>query len=200
MAERVAMLIIEPRALLREALVSLMASHSFHVVGGVGSAAEIDKSLLVADLPKLVIIGALRPEEATTTASSVRTLWPESKIVLLFEHASPAAFQTLLASEIDACIPLVASTETLIGTLQQIIAADLRILVRGTALARPTRWQDEGDGFDLGVEDLLRLDIPKVASRLAFTLSSARSPIATVVTKRVAAGDVSSSGNFHGLS
>src|SRR5262245_13231290 len=59
MGERVAMLIIEPRSLVREALVSLMASHSYRVVCAVASAAEIDSSSLGADVPKLVIVGAL---------------------------------------------------------------------------------------------------------------------------------------------
>ena len=81
------MLIIEPRSLVREGLVSLMASYSYHVVGGVASTADIDRPLLVADVPKLVILGALPAEEATTAASCIRKLWPETKIIHLFERA-----------------------------------------------------------------------------------------------------------------
>ena len=65
-----------------------MTSHSYHVVGGVASTADIDRSLLVADEPKLVILGALSAEEATTAANCIRMLWPETKIILLFERAS----------------------------------------------------------------------------------------------------------------
>ena len=133
MADYVTTIVIEPRSLVREALVSLMGSHSYYVVGGVASTADIDNSLLVADAPKLVILGALPADEAAAAASSIRKLWPEGKIILLFERASPADYQKLLASEIDGCIPLFASPDTLIGTLQQIIAADLRILVLRTA-------------------------------------------------------------------
>ena len=88
MGERVTTLIIEPRSLVCEALVSLMESNSYHVVGNVASTADIGNSLLVADVPKLVILGALPMEEATTAASCIRKLWPETKIVLLFERAS----------------------------------------------------------------------------------------------------------------
>ena len=133
MGERVATLIIEPRSLVCEALVSLMASHSYHVVGGVASTADIDSSLLVADVPRLVILGALPMEEATTAASCIRKLWPETKIVLLFERASSTDYQNWQASEIDGCIPLSVSPDVLIGTLRQIVEGDLRILVHEAA-------------------------------------------------------------------
>ena len=133
MGERVATLIIEPRSLVCEALVSLMESHSYHVVCGVASTADIDSSLLVADVPRLVILGALPMEEATTAASCIRKLWPETKIVLLFERASSTDYQNWQASEIDGCIPLSVSPDVLIGTLQQIVEGDLRILVHEAA-------------------------------------------------------------------
>ena len=129
MEKHVVTIIVEPRLLVREALASLLASHSYHVVGGVASTADIDDTSLAADAPKLVILGALPDEDIATAASSIRKLWPETKIVLLFDHASPANLHKLLASQIDGCIPLSASPDMLIGTLQQIIAADLRMLV-----------------------------------------------------------------------
>jgi len=162
MGECVATIVIEPRLLVREALVSLMASHSYHVVGGVASAAGIDNSLLVAEAPKLVILGALPANEAIAAASSIRKLWRETKIVLLLERASSADYQKLLASEIDGCIPLFASPDTLIGTLRQIIAADLRIMVFKTAasssMSRPMDRQEEGDEFDVAGNNLARSD------------------------------------------
>jgi two-component system, NarL family, nitrate/nitrite response regulator NarL len=133
MGERVATLIIEPRSLVCEALVSLMASHSYYVVCGVASTADIDSSLPVADVPKLVILGALSMEEATSAASCIRELWPETKIVLLYERASSTDYQNWQASEIDGCIPLSVSPDVLIGTLQQIVEGDLKILVQEAA-------------------------------------------------------------------
>src|SRR5262245_47879688 len=129
MGECVTATIIEPRTLLREALTSLMTSHSCHVLGAVASTTDIDKSMLAAGAPRLVMLGALPTEDAIAAAGSIRKLWPETKIILLFEHASSADFQKLLASEIDGCIPLSASSDTLVGTLRQIVAADLRILI-----------------------------------------------------------------------
>jgi two-component system, NarL family, nitrate/nitrite response regulator NarL len=152
MGERIATLIIEPRSLVRQGLVSLMASHSYHVIGGVGSAADIDSSLLVADVPRLVILGALPAEEAAPAASCIRKLWPDTKIVLLFERASSTDYQNWQASEIDGCIPLSVSPDVLIGTLQQILDGDLKILVH------------------------------EAASRSVIALPSARLPIAPVVT------------------
>ena len=174
MGERVATLIIEPRSLVCEALVSLMESHSYHVVCGVASTADIDTASLVADVPKLVILGALPAEEATIAASCIRELWPETKIILLFERASSTDYQNWQASEIDGCIPLSVSTDVLIGTLQRILEGDLRILLQ------------------------------EAESRSVIALPSARLPIAPVVTNeeaRIGAFDGSFSIRVrHGLS
>ena len=156
MEERIATLIIEPRSLVREGLVSLMASHSYHVIGGVGSTADIDSSLLVADVPRLVILGALPAEEAAPAGSCIRKLWPDTKIVLLFERASSTDYQNWQASEIDGCIPLSVSPDVLIGTLQHILDGDLKILVH------------------------------EAASRSVIALPCARLPIAPVVTNEEA--------------
>ena len=173
MGKLVTTLIVEPRSLVREALTSLMANHSYHVVGGVASTADISNSLLVADVPKLVILGALPAEEATTAASCIRKLWPETKIVLLYERASSTDYQNWQASEIDGCIPLSVSPDVLIGTLQQILDGDLKILVH------------------------------EAASRSVIALPSARLPIAAVVTNeeaRIGAFDSLSIRVRHGLS
>jgi two-component system, NarL family, nitrate/nitrite response regulator NarL len=128
MAMGVSTIIIEPRFLVREALVSLMGKHSYRVVSGVASTKDIVSSI-VADAPELVILGALPAEDVARNADSIRKLWPETKIVLLVEHASAADFHQLLVSEIDGCVPLFVSPDTLIRTLELILVEDLRILV-----------------------------------------------------------------------
>ena len=152
MEQFVATIVIEPRSLVREALISLMASHSYEVVGSFASTADIENALRVADAPGLVILGALPAGEAVSAAGSIRKRWPETKIILLFDHASSADFQKLLASEIDGCIPLFASPDTLIGTLQQIVAGDFRIMVLKTeasSMPRATGCREEGDQLGL---------------------------------------------------
>jgi two-component system nitrate/nitrite response regulator NarL len=142
------------------------------VVCGVASTADIDNSLLVADVPKLVILGVLPAEEVALAASCIRRLWPETKIVLLFERASSTDYQNWQASEIDGCIPLSVSPDVLIGTLEQILDGDLKILVH------------------------------EAASRSLVALPSARLPIApTNEEARIGAFDGSFSiGVRHGLS
>lgn len=132
MARKTATIIIEPHLLVREALESLIKSR-YRVVCSVGSTADIDSSTMVGDGPKLVILGADSTDEAIVEAVSVRQLWSNSKIVLLFEHASVANFQKLLTSEVDGCVPLFASPETLIRTLDLVTIEDARVVVTGNA-------------------------------------------------------------------
>ena len=116
-------MIIEPRSLMREALASLMVSHSFRMIGNMASAADIDKFSTTGAAPRLVILSALPVDEVASVARHSRGLWPEAKVVLLFERASLGDFQKVLASDIDGCIPVSASPDTLVDTLQRIIAA-----------------------------------------------------------------------------
>ena len=85
------------------------------------------------DGPKLVILGAESTDDAVAEAVSIRKLWSNSKIVLLFEHASVADFQKLLTSEVDGCVPLFASPETLIRTLDLVTIEGARVVVTASA-------------------------------------------------------------------
>jgi two-component system nitrate/nitrite response regulator NarL len=165
--------------LVREALVSLMASHSYQVLGGVASMADIESSSLVTDAPGLVILGPLPADAAASAAGGIRKLWPDTKIVFLFDQASPADFRVLLASEIDGCIPLFASPDTLVDTLQQIIAADLRILVLKTqtySMRCPADGQEAVGELDVTQNNLPRSDDAK------------NSPIDHTVSRRLSHG------------
>lgn len=129
MSTNVATIIIEPRLLVREALESLMATRSYRIVCRVGSTAEIGSASIVAAGSKLVILGAQSADNAVTEALGVRKLWPDSKIVLLSEFTCLAEFHKLLTSEIDGCVPLIVSPETLLGTLDLIVTRDVRVML-----------------------------------------------------------------------
>src|SRR4026207_466341 len=111
--------------------------------------------------PSSSSLGRRRPGKATTAASCIRKLWPETKIVLLFERASSTDFQKLSVSEIDGCVPLSASPDVLISALQQILDGDFKILIQNTA------------------------------SSSVIALPSARLPIAAVVTSEEGRNDAS---------
>jgi two-component system, NarL family, nitrate/nitrite response regulator NarL len=142
MARRTATIIIEPHLLVREALESLIKNYRYRVVCSVGSTADISNAKIAGDGPKLVILGgAESTDNAVTEAVSIRKLWSDTKIVLLFEHASITDFQKLLTSEVDGCVPLFASPETLIRTLDLVTLEDARVVVTASAkhpAIRPT--------------------------------------------------------------
>lgn len=114
---------------MREALVSLMESNSYHVVCSVASAAGIERSAFEEVQPKLVILGSLPAEQVAEAASSIRKCWQDVKIVMLFEKVPSRDLQRLLASGLDACIPMSASPRTLTDALQLIVDQQLRLLM-----------------------------------------------------------------------
>lgn len=137
MAIWTATIIIERHLLLREALESLIKNYRYRIVCSVGSTADIVNPSMVGDGPKLVILGTQSADDAVTEAVGIRKLWPDSKIVLLFEYASTADCQKLLASEINGCVPLFVSPETLIRTLDLVMIEDARVMVT-TGTRRPS--------------------------------------------------------------
>jgi two-component system, NarL family, nitrate/nitrite response regulator NarL len=137
MAIWTATIIIEPHLLLREALESLIKNYRYRIVCSVGSTADIVNPSMVGEGPKLVILGAQSADDAVTEAAVIRKLWSDSKIVLLFEYASTVDCQKLLASEINGCVPLFVSPETLIRTLDLVMIEDARIMIT-TGTRRPS--------------------------------------------------------------
>jgi two-component system nitrate/nitrite response regulator NarL len=133
MESKLATIVVESRLLIREALKSMMAKNSCRVVCDIGSIAEMNGASALPEGPKLVILGPQSADNALSEAVSARKLWPDSRIILLYEHLSPADFQKLLMSEINGCVPLFASSDTLVGTLDMIVTKDIRVMVVGDA-------------------------------------------------------------------
>ena len=131
MGSRLATIVVESRLLVREALKSLMVKHSYRVVCDIGSTAEISGASAFPDEPSLVILGAQSADNALSEAVSARKLWPDSKIILLYEYFSPADFQKVLMSEINGCVPLLASPDTLISSLDIVVIKGARVMVVG---------------------------------------------------------------------
>lgn len=129
MSNGVATIIIEPRSLVREALESLMATHSYRVVHGVGSTASIPDPAIVSDGPKLVILSGPSADEAVAEATVIRQMWPNSKIMLLFESTAADASLKLTTSQVDGYVPLSVSPDTLISTLDLILSNDIRVMI-----------------------------------------------------------------------
>src|SRR6185312_1347077 len=81
MGDLTATVVIEARSLLREALVSLMESHSYKVVCSIGSPADIHCNALKEEQPKLVMLGRLPAGDLADTTSRIRRCWHDAKII-----------------------------------------------------------------------------------------------------------------------
>ena len=132
MGPRPTTIIVESRLLIRKALKSLMTESSYRVVCDVASTGDIVDAT-ISEEPKLIILSAQSADTAFIEALGARRLWPDSKIILLYEYASPADFQKLLTSEINGCVSWSVSLETLISTLDKIVTTDLRVMVGANA-------------------------------------------------------------------
>lgn len=159
----VSSVVIESRSLVREALVSLLKDKGYGTIGSIDSAADAEKTLHLAEAPRLVILGPRPADEVASTAISIRRLWRDAKIVLLSDQASSADYSKLLASEIDGCIPLFASPDDLADALKSIlVAGDFRVLIFKTDKSSSTPYPPgRGDALGLIANAPMRSDVGK---------------------------------------
>ncbi len=161
--------VIEPRSLVREALVSLLKDKGYRTIGSIDTAADAEKTLRLAEAPRIVILGPRPADEVASTALSIRRLWRDAKIVLLSDQASSIDYSKLLASEIDGCIPLFASPDDLADALKSILlAGDFRVLIfktdKSSTTPCPTGSQEKGDALGLLPNALLQSDVVKMGA------------------------------------
>jgi two-component system nitrate/nitrite response regulator NarL len=131
LGSKLATIVVESRLLVREALNALMAKNGYRVVCDIRSTAECNGVAGLSDEPKLVILGAQLADNALSEAVTARKLWPDSKIILLYEYLSAADFEKVLMSEINGCVPLFASPDTLINSLDMVVTKGARVMVVG---------------------------------------------------------------------
>lgn len=101
------------------------------IVSSVASITDIDRNAFKDARPTLFIRGILPPHRAAEITNSIRRCWQGAKIIVLFEEASPADLQKLLASGFDACVPVLASSQTVIDAVELMVLEGLRVLVMG---------------------------------------------------------------------
>ncbi len=148
MSNRIATVVIEARSLVREALVSLVESHSYHVVCSLASTGQLDSELPGDIQPELVILVAPWPDRGAEITSRIHRLWPAAKIIVLFEQASPPHLQSLVASGVNACVPLSVSPHTLIDILELIVREDFRIAMQSGTSASDVSISRQVPGDD----------------------------------------------------
>ena len=176
--------IIEPRSLMREALVSLMESHSYQVVCSVASTTDIDRGDFKDIQPELVILGLLPVDCVAEATSSIRRRWQGAKIIMLFEKATSRDLQKLLASGLDACIPMFASPRSLISALQLIVGEQLRVLMVSDSIIADSSIDLQADDED-GSKPQER---PRIASFIQPLSDSEMSGVRTALAKNPLGG------------
>jgi two-component system nitrate/nitrite response regulator NarL len=128
MSLRVTTAIIEPNMLMREGLASLLEKYSYRIVGSANEAADLIAQGF-PEPPKLVLVGAETIDQTLANAERCRKLWPGSKIVLLRGPGNVDDFRQMQASEIDGCVPLSVSQDTLMRTVDLVMLENAKIMV-----------------------------------------------------------------------
>jgi len=120
--------VLENHLLLRECLVSLMSQYPFDAVRSVSGPDELSGlTPQLGDHPTIIVLLGIRlsAEDAILEAKRVRGVWDSPKICYLCDKLSTPDVQGLLGSEIDACIPLLASSDTLFKAIELVATENI---------------------------------------------------------------------------
>jgi len=138
--------IIASSALLREGMASLLQGTPYKVVAAVGRLAELADHDLTKGHRALAIIGIDwqigRPDQVAESIRLLRSLMPDSKIVLVAETYGPVDLQGVLALAPDGYIVNLGSRDMLVKSLE-LIFMDQQIFVLGRPIAALSNEQAE---------------------------------------------------------
>lgn len=116
-------ILVEDHALLREGLVRLYREAGHHVVGTLGSCADLDATIASA-APDLVVLDVRLPpdftDEGARAAAAIKQTWPDVGVLLLSQHietthsvslAGLAGFGYLLKDRVLDVVEFLAASE-----------------------------------------------------------------------------------------
>jgi two-component system nitrate/nitrite response regulator NarL len=139
-------IIVAQRVLLREGIASLLQSTRFKVVAAVPGPDQLARVSSPRTREALALVavdqqnGSL--EQASECIRRVRSLLPESKVVLLVETNAEIDVHCLLALSPDGCLVNVSSQDVLHKALELTVLGQ-RVLVLGNSAAITTKHDDE---------------------------------------------------------
>lgn len=154
-------IIVSPKVVLREGIVSLLQDSRYKVVGCAAGPAELPPTCCPKGQQALAIVGVDRQngdlDDAAESIRLLRTLMPDGKVVLVVETNGPIDLQRELALSPDACIFNLGSRDTLIKVLE-LAFTDQRVFVFGKSITTTAKSDDEFtdnslplDSFRLGI-------------------------------------------------
>ena len=127
-----ATVIITSRVLLREGIASLLQNTRYKVVACVATPEELTPESCPKGQPRLAIVGINLQngnlDQAAESIRRLRSLLPDSKVLLVAESNESVDLQRVLTLAPDACIFSLSSRETLINALE-LTLLDQRVFV-----------------------------------------------------------------------
>lgn len=138
--------IVASSALLREGMASLLQGSPYKVVAAVGRSAELADHEFSKGRRMLAIVGIdwqiERLDQAAESIRQLKSLMPDSKIVLVAETRAPVDLQGVLALAPDGYILNLGSRDMLVKSLE-LIFMDQQIFVLGRPIAALSNEQAE---------------------------------------------------------
>jgi two-component system, NarL family, nitrate/nitrite response regulator NarL len=125
-------IIVTPKALLREGIVSVLKDTPYKVVATAAGLAELSHVPCSKSQPTLAVVGMSAGnenlDEIGKSIQLLRSLMPDCKVALLVESSKPIDPQRVLMLSPDACIFNLSSGDTLIKMLE-LTLMDQRVFV-----------------------------------------------------------------------
>jgi two-component system nitrate/nitrite response regulator NarL len=117
-------LVIDPSALFRKGLKSLLVGGDIQVVGDVAGLADISTVAVACMEIQLVLCDYVAGSDVQETMAELRVLFPKARIVMLTVSANPHMIIPLIQAGVDGCLTKNISTEVLKQSLRLVMLGE----------------------------------------------------------------------------
>jgi two-component system, NarL family, nitrate/nitrite response regulator NarL len=145
-SKNTSIVIVSPKVLLREGIASLLQNSCYKVIASAAGPAELPAYSRPKGQQTLAIVGMDRQtgnlDYAAESICLLRSLMPDTKVVLVLESDGPIDLPGTLNLSPDGCIFNLGSRDTLIKVLE-LASKDQHVFVFGKSIVATAKDQDE---------------------------------------------------------
>ncbi|MEV0155452.1 response regulator transcription factor [Micromonospora sp. NPDC050686] len=187
--DHITILLVDDHALLREGLREILeAQGDMSVVGEAGDSASA-LTLAAESRPDVVLLDVEIPgEDVTTTVSRLRTLTPDSKVIILSMYDGPQLLRSLLAAGVRGYLLKNVHRQELVAAIRSVHSDEGRVVL---AVSRESLAQADGAASDVlstREREVLELTAEalsntQIASRLSLTEATVKRHLRNIFVK-----------------
>jgi DNA-binding NarL/FixJ family response regulator len=187
--DRITILIVDDHALLREGLREILETQDDMVVVGEAGDSASAVSLVAEARPNVVLLDVEIPgEDVTATVHRIRTLSPDSKVIILSMYDGPQLLRSLLAAGVRGYLLKSVHRQELVAAIRSAHSDNGRVVLAVSQESLAQAQEPASDVLSAREREVLELTAQalsntQIASRLSLTEATVKRHLRNIFVK-----------------